>query len=69
MPGIIKKTVNLEPEALFDKFNNMTESEFMFLSNIESEQGKVILQQLYEDGKIEKFENRNGIIWMNKHLD
>lgn len=69
MPSIIKNTVNLEPEALFAKFNNLTESEFMFLSNIESEKCKAILQKLFEQGKIEKFENRNGIIWMNKPLD
>ena len=47
----------------------MTENEFMFLSNNEVENGKEILEQLYENGKIEKFENRNGIIWMYKTLD
>ena len=56
----------LKPEELFAKFNNMTETEFMFFSDLKNEEGKSILIQLYESGKIEKFENKNGVIWMNK---
>ena len=38
----------------------------MFLSDLKNEEGKSILIQLYESGKIDKFENKNGVIWMNK---
>jgi hypothetical protein len=58
----------LKPEELFAKFNNMTETEFMFLSDLKNEEGKAILIQLYESGKIEKFENKNGVIWMHKSV-
>ncbi|MEI6313166.1 MAG: DsbA family protein [Bacteroidota bacterium] len=68
-PDIIKKRIDIDPEELFIKFNNMTESEFLFLSNMESEKGSLVLQKLYEDGKIEKLENRNGLMWMYKNSD
>lgn len=66
IPEIKKKNNKPTPEELFTEFNNMTETEFMFLSDLKNEEGKAILIQLYESGKIEKFENKNGVIWMNK---
>ncbi len=66
MPDVVKKPLEKEPEDLFAEFNNMTELEFIFLSNLPKEDAQLILNNLYLAGKIDKYENRNGLVWMNK---
>ena len=63
LPGVKKKDKIIEPKSLFTMFNSMSESEFSFLSNISIERGKEILNQLYEENVINKYEGKNGFIW------
>ena len=63
VPEVTKKAKPDDPVHLFKMFNLMTESEFSFLSDYSLEESSVIIQQLYSEGKIEKEENKNGIVW------
>ena len=51
------------PESLFQRFNNMTEWEYAFISNCSDEETNLIIKDLYHQGKIEKYESKNGLVW------
>ena len=63
VPDAIKKDKPKDPVALFEMFNIMTESEYSFLTDFTLEQSAAIIKQLKNEGKIEKEENKNGVIW------
>ncbi len=63
LPNIQKQPINTDPECLFNEFQTMTEKEFAFLSNITIEKAREILNGLYENGIIDKFKSKNGVIW------
>ena len=67
----VKKKWSLSAINLFKKFNNMTTSEFSFLNNVSLETAELSIGELFEKGLIERFENKNGIIWIatNKGLN
>ncbi len=69
IPHAKKNNGNLDAIKLFEKFNNMTTKEFAFLNEVSLETGELMLEKLFENGVIEKFENKNGIIWMHKLED
>ncbi|MDB5247087.1 MAG: hypothetical protein JWQ40_1481 [Segetibacter sp.] len=66
-PGARKEEINTTPKNLFTHFPTMTEKEFSFLSNNTKEYASKILVELFENGSIEKYESKNGIIWKNKY--
>ncbi len=66
IPDAKKEEINTAPESLFTHFPTMTDKEFSFLSNIPKEEGHKILIDLYKNGFIDKYESKNGIIWISK---
>ena len=69
IPNAVKKKWSLSAINLFKKFNNMTTSEFSFLNNVSLETAELSIGELFEKGLIERFENKNGIIWIYKTED
>ena len=63
IPNVVKKRIDIDPLSLFKLYNIMTDDEFPFLMNIDSETSRKILLALYESGEIERIENKNGILW------
>jgi len=66
IPSAKKDYINTDPKSLFAHFTTMTDKEFAFLSNISKEKANNILEELYKNGDIEKYESKNGVIWINK---
>ena len=66
IPEIKKSSFHANPESLFAQFHNMTEKEFAFLSNNTRTESASMLQRLESEGKIEKKESKNGMIWISK---
>ena len=66
IPGAQKETVNTDPEALFSQFQTMTDKEFALLSNVTREEASKRLRSLHESGFLDKYESKNGIIWIGK---
>jgi hypothetical protein len=44
----------------------MTDKEFALLSNLSKEEGQKVLNELFKNGQIDKYESKNGIIWISK---
>ncbi|MCC6369940.1 MAG: DsbA family protein [Bacteroidia bacterium] len=65
MPNIEKAKVNTDPKFLFSKFNRMSEFEFAFLSNINREEAKEVLTNLFNKGLLDKYESKNGNMWIS----
>ena len=63
IPDVVKKKIDLNPLAVFELYNIMTEDEFSFLTDINLETSRKLLQVLYINGDIEKLENKNGFVW------
>jgi hypothetical protein len=51
--NVTKNNIQLSPESLFQRFNNMTVTEYAF-SDCSVEESNLILNDLYHQGKIEK---------------
>lgn len=64
LPDVLKKDIDIDAESLFIQFNNMTESEFVFLKNTTIESAREMLDQLHQNNKIRKFESKNGVVWI-----
>ncbi len=66
----ILKTDTLEethkPETLFSMFHNMTENEYSFISNTPIKETRVILNELYQQDIITKYDSKYDIVWMLK---
>jgi 2-polyprenyl-6-methoxyphenol hydroxylase-like FAD-dependent oxidoreductase/predicted DsbA family dithiol-disulfide isomerase len=67
VPAAQKEEINTDPRNLFTHFTTMTDKEFAFLSNISKDLANKILNELYANGNIDKYESKNGIIWINKY--
>ena len=63
IPDVVKKKVEITPLSLFKLYNNMTEDEFCFLTDIDIKTAQKILTSLYKNGDIQKYESKNGYIW------
>lgn len=55
IPNAVKNTINCSAEALFSLYPNMTESEFSFILNISIEESRILLNDLYDKGKIDNY--------------
>jgi hypothetical protein len=51
------------------KFSRMTETEFAFLSDIPKKDAKRILNDLFEKGNLDKYESKNGEIYISNFLE
>jgi predicted DsbA family dithiol-disulfide isomerase len=65
-PDIKKEKINADPENLFAHFSTMADNEFAYLSNISKESAKQVLNTMYENGEIEKYESKNGVMWKSR---
>lgn len=65
-PAAKKEDIDPDPKSLFTHFTTMTDKEFAFLSNIPKENALKILTELFKTGRIDKYESKNGIIWISK---
>ncbi len=66
IPNAKKEEINTDPKNLFAHFTTMTDKEFAFLSNVSKEDANKTLSELYASGHIDKYESKNGVIWINK---
>ncbi len=64
-PGIEKAKINTDPKYLFNQFNRMTDFEFAFLCNITKEESNERLTKLFNEGLLDKYESKNGVIWIS----
>ncbi|MCW3121543.1 MAG: hypothetical protein JWQ38_1035 [Flavipsychrobacter sp.] len=68
IPGIKKHPIDTAPKSLFTHFPKMTEKEFAFLSNVSKDHANRTLNELYNRGVIDKYESKNGTIWINRSV-
>jgi 2-polyprenyl-6-methoxyphenol hydroxylase-like FAD-dependent oxidoreductase/predicted DsbA family dithiol-disulfide isomerase len=66
IPDAKKESYTRSPEELFSFFPTMTEKEFVYLGNLSKEEAKIILNSMYRQGSIDKYESKNGTIWISK---
>ena len=59
----MKRKIDIEPLSLFKLYNNMTEDEFSFLTDVDIETAKKTLSHLNSKGEIKKSEYKNGYVW------
>ena len=65
-PGAVKREFNREPASLFGHFPTMVDEEFALLSNMMRKDARKLLQQLSNEGYIDKVESQNGVLWKRK---
>ena len=68
MPDVQKESINTNPELLFAQFSTMTSKEFGFLSNLSCEEATKILSNLHSQGLLDKYESKNGVIWISNFM-
>lgn len=66
LPSAQKEQINTDPKYLFNHFHTMTNKEFALLTNMPKDDAERVLVQLYKTGNIDKYESKNGVIWINK---
>lgn len=64
IPNVVKSNKEISPLSLFQRFNNMTENEYSFITDTTIEESTVILNDLHNDGLIEKYDSKNGMVWI-----
>lgn len=69
IPSAQKAVIDTRPESLFGHFPTMTEKEYSLLGNVSREEASVILNALFAEGKLDKYESKNGVIWISKFGD
>ncbi|MBX2907668.1 MAG: DsbA family protein [Taibaiella sp.] len=66
IPGVKKDSYVRTPEELFTYFPTMTEKEFVYLGNMSKEEAMIVLNKMYRQGAIDKYESKNGTIWISR---
>lgn len=65
-PNAQKERINSDPQYLFTSFPTMTNKEFAFLSGMPKDEANATLAGLYANGLLDKYQSKNGIIWISK---
>lgn len=65
-PEIEKNSYDSNWEGLFQKYPTLTTREFAELSGQRIERSKVLLQQLQQEQKIDRYTIKNGTLWKRK---
>lgn len=65
-PSAIRKDYSKNWEALFEKYPTLTAKEFSELSGTPRNESELILEELTSIGKLEKYNTKNGAMWMLK---
>jgi 2-polyprenyl-6-methoxyphenol hydroxylase-like FAD-dependent oxidoreductase/predicted DsbA family dithiol-disulfide isomerase len=68
LPDAKKEKIIPDPKTLFTHYNRMTEKEFAFLSDISKEEAHSVLTELFENGSIDKYESKNGVIYISNFI-
>ena len=58
-----KNVYNRTPLGVFSSFNTLMTKEFAVLTGLDPERAEKTLHGLLDEGKINKFESKNGILW------
>lgn len=62
-----KEQIDTSPKTLFTRYPCMVDQEFALLSNISIEEATVILNNLFEQGFINRENSKNGILWKARY--
>lgn len=65
-PSARKNNYKRDWRSLFAKHSSLTSREFAELSGTPRSEADAALQALHEAGDLEKFDSKNGILWMSK---
>lgn len=68
VPNAIKQEINISPEYLFNRFSTMTNKEYSFITDTSIENSIDTLNYLFEEGFIDKYESKNGVLWKSKSM-
>jgi predicted DsbA family dithiol-disulfide isomerase len=66
IPDVKKDNINTDPQHLFSLFPTLTTKEFAELTNRSMDESLEVLQELYLNAKINRYESKNGTIWKRK---
>jgi len=66
IPDARKDNINTDPNHLFSLFPTLTTKEFAQLTNRSMDEALEVLQELYLNLKIGRYDSKNGIIWKRK---
>jgi 2-polyprenyl-6-methoxyphenol hydroxylase-like FAD-dependent oxidoreductase/predicted DsbA family dithiol-disulfide isomerase len=66
LPEARKTEIDTDPKSLFCHFPTMTDKEFSILSNMPKENAMEMLNALLHNGSIDRYESKNGMIWISK---
>ena len=69
LPGVEKDVISTDPLQLFNTFFSMTDKEYSLITNVSDEQAKEQLLGLFNDGVIDRFDSKNGTIWIRKVVE
>ena len=65
-PKVIKNMYDNAPMSVFNYYKTLTAKEFAELTGIARNESENILNKLYDHGKLQKFNTKNGAIWKLK---
>jgi putative protein-disulfide isomerase len=65
-PKLTKRIVNISNGHLFLHYPTMTSKEFAVLSGTSKVNADLALNKLFEEGKIEQYQSKNGVLWKAK---
>ena len=66
IPNVKKEEINTDPKVLFGNFPTMTTKEFGYLCNMSGEEASNILNSLYSNDLLDRYQSKNGVIWISK---
>ncbi len=66
IPDAKKEAIDADPKSLFTHFHTMTTREFALLSNSTNDEASELLYNLYSKGLLDKYDSKNGVMWINK---
>jgi putative protein-disulfide isomerase len=65
-PHAVKAPVYKDAAHVFDHFPTVTTKEFSFLTNWSKKKAESMLNNLFEEGTVEKYTVKNGTLWKRK---
>ncbi|CAH0996369.1 Kynurenine 3-monooxygenase [Emticicia aquatica] len=68
IPNAKKQKINTTPEYLFNRFSTMTNKEYAIITDTSIENSTNTLNYLFEEGFIDKYESKNGVLWKSKSM-
>lgn len=66
-PTVVKSEYSKNWETLFSKYNSLTAKEYSVLSGTPRAESETFLNELSDNGKLEKLTTKNGSMWIMKN--